>query len=113
MRSHICAMMLIGILGVVPLCYAQPESTNTSIEEVKKETQDLLQTIGSYTADQKDEAVQKAKDSLNKLDVIIGADVASVNMNKVHLMTGEKTSRRIGLLKEWCRLRLAELNGLR
>ena len=51
--------------------------------------------------------------TLNKLDVIIGADVASVNMNKVHLMTGEKTSRRIGLLKDWCRLRLAELNSLK
>lgn len=57
MKSHICALMLIGILGVTPLCYAQTENANTSIEEVKKETQDLLQTIGSYTADKRDEAV--------------------------------------------------------
>lgn len=47
--------------------------------------------------------------TFNKLDVIIGADVAVVNMNKVHLLAGEKTGRRIGLLKEWCRLRLKEL----
>ena len=73
MKSHICALMLIGILGVTPLCYAQTEHANTSIEEVKKETQDLLQTIGSYTADQRDEAVQKAKQGLDRLDKRIDA----------------------------------------
>jgi len=70
---------LIGILGVTPLCYAQPENGNTSIEDVKKETQDLLQTIGSYTADQKDEAIQKAKESLNKLDKGIDALEARID----------------------------------
>lgn len=70
MKSHICALMLTGILvlGVTPLSYAQTGNANTSIDEVKKETQDLLQTIGSYTADKRDEAVQKAKEGLNKLD---------------------------------------------
>ena len=81
MKSNICALMLIGILGVVPLCYAQPENTNTSIEEVKKETQDLLQTIGSYTAGKKDEAVQKAKEALNRLDKRIDALEAKIDKN--------------------------------
>jgi len=79
MKSHVCALMLIGILGVTPLCYAQSENGNTSIEKVKKETQDLLQTIGSYTADQKDEAIQKAKESLNKLDKGIDALEARID----------------------------------
>jgi len=81
MKSHICALMLIGILGVTPLCYAQTENANTSIEEVKKETQDLLQTIGSYTADKRDEAVQKAKEGLNKLDKRIDALEARIDTN--------------------------------
>ena len=81
MKSHICALMLIGILGVTPLCYAQTENANTSIEEVKKETQDLLQTIGSYTADKRDEAVQKAKEGLNKLDKRIDALEARIDKN--------------------------------
>ena len=81
MKSYIFALMLIGILGVVPICYAQPENTNTSIEEVKKETQDLLQTIGSYTAGKKDEAVQKAKEALNKLDKRIDALEAKIDKN--------------------------------
>lgn len=73
MKSNICALMLIGILGVTPVCYAQTKNANTSIEEVKKETRDLLQAIGSYTADKRDEAVQKAKDGLEKLDKRIDA----------------------------------------
>lgn len=68
MKSHIFVSMLIGILGISPLCYAQQEDSNTSIEEVKKETRHLLQTIGSYSADQKDEAIQKAKESLDRVD---------------------------------------------
>ena len=81
MKSHICALMLIGILGVTPLCYAQTENANTSIEEVKKETQDFLQTIGSYTADKRDEAVQKVKEGLNKLDKRIDALEARIDKN--------------------------------
>jgi ElaB/YqjD/DUF883 family membrane-anchored ribosome-binding protein len=79
MKSHICALMLIGILGVTPLCYAQTENANTSIEELKKETQNLLQTIGSYTADKRDEAVEKAKEGLDKLDKRIDALEARID----------------------------------
>lgn len=79
MKLHKCAMILIGILGVTPLCYAQTENANTSIQEVKKETQDLLKTIGLYTADKRDEAVQNAKDGLNKLDERIDALEARID----------------------------------
>jgi hypothetical protein len=68
MKSHIYTLMVIGILGVSPLCFAQTENANTSIKEVKQETQDFLQTIGSYAANKKDEAVQIAKEGLDKLD---------------------------------------------
>lgn len=81
MKQHFFALMLIGILGVVPLSYAQSDNTDTSIEEVKKETQDLLQTIGSYTVDKKDEAVQKSKESLKNLDKHIDALEAKTDKN--------------------------------
>ncbi|MDZ7641538.1 MAG: hypothetical protein U5J62_05900 [Desulfurivibrio sp.] len=81
MKSHICALMLIGVLGVTAPCYSQTKDTNTSIEEVKKETQNLLQTIDSYTADRKDEAVQKAKEGLDRLDKRIDALEARVYQN--------------------------------
>jgi ElaB/YqjD/DUF883 family membrane-anchored ribosome-binding protein len=73
--------MLIGILGAPPLCYAQTKNANTSIEEVKKETQDLLKTISSYTSNKKDEAVQKAQDALNKLDKRIDALESRIDKN--------------------------------
>ncbi len=81
MKLYIRTLMLIGILGATPVCYAQTADANTSIEEVKKETQELLQTIGDYTADKRDEAVQKAKDGLNKLDKRIDTLEARVDKN--------------------------------
>lgn len=81
MKSQICALMLIGILGVTTLSYAQTEDAGTSIEEVKKETRDLLQTIDAYSADKKDEAVQKAKEGLDRLDKRIDALEARIDKN--------------------------------
>lgn len=81
MKLHIYALMLIGILGVTPICYGQVEDTNTSLTEVKKETHELLQTIGSYTADKKDEAVQKAKVGLDKLDKRIDTLETKIDKN--------------------------------
>tara|TARA_R110000851_G_scaffold129525_3_gene262413 strand:- start:54101 stop:54556 length:456 start_codon:yes stop_codon:yes gene_type:complete len=81
MKSHVFALILVGILGVTPLGYAQTENANTSLEEVKKETQDLLAAIDSYTADKRDEAVIKAKEGLNKLDKRIDTLEAAIDQN--------------------------------
>lgn len=81
MKSGIYALMLVAIFAVTTVCYAQTEKDNASIEEVKKETQDLLQTIGSYTAGKKDEAVKKAKEGLNNLDKRIDILEAKVDKN--------------------------------
>jgi hypothetical protein len=68
MKSYILrlTLTLIGMLGATSLCYAQTENTHTSMHEVKQQTHDLLNTIGSYTFDKKEEAVKKAKEGLNK-----------------------------------------------
>jgi chromosome segregation ATPase len=65
--------MLIAMLVTTPLCYAQSSEEKTSIEEVKQETQDLIQALEAYTADQRDEAVQRASTALNNLDERIDA----------------------------------------
>lgn len=64
---------LIALLVTIPLCYAKSSEEKTSIKEVKQETQDLIQALGAYTADQRDEAVQRAKTALNNLDKRIDA----------------------------------------
>jgi hypothetical protein len=81
MKSIIYTFILIIMLGATLLCYAQTENANTSIEDVKKETKDLLQTIGSYTADKRDVAVQKAKEGLDRVDKRIDALEARIDKN--------------------------------
>jgi len=73
MKLRILACILIGMFGIVPACYGQSTTTETSIEDVQKETQDLLEVIASYTAEKRDEAIQQAKDGLQKLDNRIDA----------------------------------------
>jgi hypothetical protein len=81
MKYTLYALMLIGLLGGAPVCYAQTTNNDTSIEDVKKETQDMLQAIGTYSADKRDEAVQKAKDGMNNLDKRIDALEARIDEN--------------------------------
>jgi hypothetical protein len=94
MKLNICSLILVAMLGVFPLCYGQTENVDTSIEDVKKETQDLLQTIGSYTADKKDEAVQKTKEGLNKLDRRIDALEARIDKNWEDMSQTARTEAR-------------------
>jgi len=102
MKSKTCALILIGILGVAPLCYAQTENNHTSIEEVKKETQDFLKTIGSYTADKKEEALEKTKEGLTKLDKHINALETSVDKNwdKMSKSAREKSRKNLRDLRK-------------
>jgi hypothetical protein len=81
MKYTLYALMLIGLLGGAPVCYAQTTNNDTSIEDVKKETQDMLQALGAYSADKRDEAVQKAKDGMNNLDKRIDALEARIDEN--------------------------------
>lgn len=97
MKSNIYALTLIGILSVIQVCYAQQEDTDTSIEEVKRETQDLLQTIGAYTADEKDEAVKKAKELINNLDERIDALEAKIDKNWDQMSEATRTQARESL----------------
>ncbi len=67
------AVMLIGMLGIPSLCSAETASDKTSMEEVKKETQDLLRTLGAYSVEQRDELILKTKAALDNLDKRIEA----------------------------------------
>lgn len=102
MKFNTYAIVLIGILGITPLCYAETSTDKTSIEEVKQETGDLLQTLDAYTADQKDEAIRKTKMALDKVDKRIDALEASVdeswdNMDK---KTRKKARESLKALRE-------------
>lgn len=73
MNVNSCAMVLIGVLGITPVCFADTSSDKTSMQEVKQETEDLLQTFKAYTVDQKEEAIRSTNAALHNLDKRIDA----------------------------------------
>jgi len=68
-----CMFIMIAMLGITPLCFAETETpaNKTSMEDIKQQTQELLQSLKTYTAAQRDEAVQKTKEALFNLDTRI------------------------------------------
>lgn len=65
--------LVIAMLAIALPCHAASSEEETSIKEVKQETRDLIQALGAYSADQRDEAVQRVKTALNNLDERIDA----------------------------------------
>lgn len=71
-RTIFWMMLCLGIaaFGMAPVNYvmASAEDDKTSIEDVKKETSELMETLKAYTADQRDEALRKSKAAMERLD---------------------------------------------
>ena len=104
--------LLVTLFGIAPLSHAETSSEKTSIEEVKQETQDLIQTIKAYTADKRDEAIQKTKSALENLDKRIDSLETRIennwdNMNKA---AREKARANLKALRKQ-RIKVAEWYG--
>ncbi|MCF8050574.1 MAG: hypothetical protein K9L59_05005 [Desulfobacterales bacterium] len=80
-KTNYSIFMLIAMLVTTSLCFAASPKEKTSIKEVKQETQDLIQALQGYTADQRDEAVQRARAALKKLDERIDALETRIDEN--------------------------------
>jgi hypothetical protein len=74
-------LLLIAIFGLNSLCAAAPPSGKTSLEDVKKESKDLIQTLKGYSAAQRDEALARIKVTLDDLDQRINALEARIDTN--------------------------------
>ena len=68
MSSYRCIFLLIVGLAISPLSYAEEPDDTPSLQEIKKEAQDLVRALSSYTADQRDQAIQKTRAALDNLD---------------------------------------------
>ncbi|MDA3852444.1 MAG: hypothetical protein PF447_14415 [Spirochaetaceae bacterium] len=67
--NHSILIWMLTAMVLMPLIGCTDSSEDeTSIEEVKQETQDLIQSLGAYTADQQDEAIERARTAVDKLD---------------------------------------------
>jgi hypothetical protein len=91
------AFTLIGVLGNAPLSFAETSEKNTTVEAVKKETEDLLQSLNAYAADQKNEAVDRTKAALDDLDRRIDALETQIDGNWEKMDKAARDRARAGL----------------
>ncbi|MFO7667807.1 MAG: hypothetical protein R6V76_14390 [Desulfobacterales bacterium] len=113
-RMNYCALIfiLVSMFGIASLSHAKMSNGNTSIKEVKKETQDLLQTLKAYTIDKRDEAVHKTKAALDNLDKRIEELEARVDesWSKMDKTAREKARANLKALRKQ-RTKVAEWYG--
>ncbi|MBV1915981.1 MAG: hypothetical protein KUG72_11395 [Pseudomonadales bacterium] len=65
---YVVGIMMLAMLGGISPTYAKSAKDKTTAEDVKQEAQEFLQSLKSYSIDQKDEAIKQTKIALDKLD---------------------------------------------
>jgi septal ring factor EnvC (AmiA/AmiB activator) len=69
----------------------------TSIKDVKQETQDLIQALGTYTADQREEAIKRTQTALDELDKRIDALETRIDNNRDQMNKDAREKARANL----------------
>ncbi len=64
----IFAFLLVVAMAVPHLSHAHKPEDKMTMQEVKKEVQDLMTALKGYTANQREEALAKTQDALDHLD---------------------------------------------
>jgi hypothetical protein len=103
---------LIYVLAAATTGYTMESSQKTSFSEVKRETWELIQALKSYTADQRDTAIQKSKSALNDLDNRIDDLETRIdnNWDTMDKATRQKARESLRALRKQ-RIRVAEWYG--
>jgi len=73
MRYVIPMTIIAGLMGAVPAAHVQAASDNTTVEDVKHETRDMVEKLQAFGAEQRDEAIDEIDDGLSYLDGRIDA----------------------------------------
>jgi chromosome segregation ATPase len=105
-------LMLIVMFGSVPPCSAETASDTPSMAEVKQQTQDLIQALKSYSAEQRDKAIKQTKAALSTLDKRIDALESRIDnhWDKMDKTAREKARASMNELHKQ-RTQVAELYG--
>jgi septal ring factor EnvC (AmiA/AmiB activator) len=108
----VTTMFVIATLCLAPLNYAQASDDKTTIQDVKKETQELISKIKGYTAEQRDEAIKQTEQALKKLDNHIDALETDIfnSWDQMDKAAREKTQDGLKKLRKQ-RIELAEWYG--
>ncbi len=78
------------------------EKEKTTMDDVKEDTQALLHTLKNYSADQRDEALEKSEDALEKMDKRIEEleERIDANWDKMSESARTKTKQNLETLRE-------------
>ena len=109
---YVFILMLIAGLGMTPACYADTSSDETTISEIKKESRELIESLGAYSAERRDEAIEKAKAVLDIMDKridVLEQDVDD-NWDKMDKAAREKARASLKALRKQ-RTEVAEWYG--
>jgi hypothetical protein len=114
-KLTVCAFMVIGVLGITPLCHAETSSDTTSTAGVQQETPDFLhyiETLNAYTVEQRDAVIHQTKAALDDQDKRIDALEAGVdeNWDKMDIAAREKVRASLKALHKQ-RIKVAEWYG--
>lgn len=97
-RSGITLLVLLAVLGMAPSVHAAASKDAVSATEVKQEAKDLMQALKGYGASQKEQAVQKTKATLDKLDQRIAILEARVDRNWDQMTKAARDQARASLI---------------
>jgi hypothetical protein len=105
-------MAILVIVLAAPIPCSAYAAEKASIEDVKRETQELLEALESYGADQRDEAVSKTRSALERLDNRIDSLEARIDSSWEQMSTAarQNTHRSISALRKQ-RVAVAEWYG--
>ncbi len=70
-RKFLAALVITVPLCFTPLVIAQSSNDSVTAQDVKEETRQFINTLGEYSAGQRDQALKEANQALEKLDVRI------------------------------------------
>ena len=110
-----CCLVLLALCSatlIAPSWLAAAESDNGSVQEIRKETRELLAALKTYTASQRDEALEKIRVTQDNLDRRIEAlerEIAE-NWDEMDQAAREKSQASLRALREQ-RIRVAEFYG--
>lgn len=67
-NSLIATIITVMTLCFMPIAQAQSGNDTVTAQDIKKETQELINTLQQYTVEQRDQAVKEAEQARKKLD---------------------------------------------
>jgi DNA repair exonuclease SbcCD ATPase subunit len=72
---------LIAVLGLAPVIHADTPDEKPTADQVREDARELMDSLRAYTADQRDEAVEKTARALDRLDARVEALDARLRAN--------------------------------